>query len=212
MSKEKPILFSTEMVQRILSGDKAQTRRAVKIPSWTWDKHDDLTLAENGALAANVKGEKGLCAINPPYAVGDVLWVRETWGIGIQMAGTVVYRTDYAEGRVSPLADGEVWKPSIHMPKDVARLYLEVVSVRAERLQDISETDALAEGSHKAVWPVNAQEGDKMQRPPTYKNGFSWIWDGLNAERGLGWEANPWVWVVEFAVKPVGGDADVVQR
>ena len=210
MSREKPIIFSTEMVQKILSGEKNQTRRAVKIPSWTWDRYDDLSYERCGGLFALHRKNGCREPIIPPYMADDVLWVRETWSIGIQ-SGDVIYKADYASGKKSPLADGEAWKPSIHMPKDVARLYLEVVCVRVERVQDISEKDALAEGSHKAVWPVDAQEGEKMQQSPTHKNGFSWLWDNLNAERALGWEVNPWVWVLEIVIKTTDKEGSVSQ-
>ena len=203
MSKEKPILFSTAMVQKIKCGQKTQTRRVVKIPSWTWDKYDDLQLDKHGNLLAVTRKAKQLAIIEAPYAVGDILWVRETWGIGIQLAGGIAYKADYVDKDYSPLADGETWKPSIHMPKGVARIFLKVTGVRAERLQDITIGDCMKEGADYgrvfkgALGDESVQEG-KYWNMLYIPRIFEKLWDSLNADRGYGWAANPWVWVVEF--------------
>ncbi len=112
----KPILFNSEMVRAILDGRKTQTRRIIK-------SDDDL---------------------KSQYKKGEVLYVRETFGIPIAMAGNVIYKADYENN--APLADGEKWRPSIHMPKKLARIFLEVTEVRIQRLKSITRNEAIAEG------------------------------------------------------------------
>ena len=201
----KPIIFSTEMVQKILSGDKSQTRRVVKIPSWTWDKFDDLKHV-NGRLLANSRKTRAMSLINPPYAVGDVLWVRETYcnngrypmhGIGgscykADCRNGEDYCEDYSEENHDDCRTRK-WKPAIHMPKDAARIFLRVTGVRAERLQDVTESDAQCEGVYPLIigdLPDNLEE--------SHVAAFSVLWEELNADRGYGWDKNPWVWVIEF--------------
>ena len=140
------------------------------------------------------------------YHVGDILWVRETWGIGIQLSGGIVYKADYTD-RATPLADSEKWKPSIHMPKEAASLFLRVTGVRVERLQDISEDDTKAEGITSEIVILTNRQGFALcnlstgeiatKQVPLVKQ-FKQLWDSLNAENGYGWDANPWVWVYEF--------------
>jgi len=188
----KPIIFSTEMVQKILSGDKSQTRRVVKIPSWTWDKADDLKL-ENGNLFANSRKTKEQSPINPPYAVGDVLWVRETHCPLVVLDGVqqYAYRADGEVGEQEHLDKHDKWRPAIHMPREGARIFLRVKDIRAERLCEIvnSESDAKAEG----VMGLENYPGE-----PWAISNFIRLWNCLNADRGHGWDKNPWVWVVEF--------------
>ena len=189
----KPIIFSTEMVIAILEGRKTVTRRVVKIPSWTWDKYDDLQFDSAGNLVAMHRKHRYGMAIKQPYAVGDVLWVRETWNIA---NGRYSYKADWMDFDLSEAFGGRfgslvpVWKPSIHMPRDVARLFLRVKSVRAERLQDISDSDAHAEGMDSPSYPI-------IQ--------FKDLWNSLNDDRGYGWEVNPWVWVVDLEKIEAGG-------
>ena len=193
MNKEKPIIFSTDMVIAIKKGIKSITRRGVKIPSWTWDKHNDLKLTPEGDLLALSRKSKEHEPIKPPYAIGDVLWVRESFQE--MQDGTFYYKAD-TDNWTQP------WKPPIHMPRSAARIFLRVVSVRVERLQDISEEDARAEGANfKDGKNVGFEE--KMRRSVIER--FVDLWNGLNAGRGLGWEVNPWVWVVEFEEIETGG-------
>ncbi len=122
-----------------------------------------------------------------PFEVGQDLWVRETWLQCDDMLGdgTVYYRAD-GEDIPGP------WRPSIHMPRKFCRLTLRVTGVRVERVQEISEADAEAEG-------VQLQHLDDLgQTWKTYKRGFEALWDSINAKRGFGWDTNSWVWVVEF--------------
>lgn len=194
--KERPILFNTEMVAAILEGRKTETRRIIQpeklqvLESPYRKEHpdiDDRTLIEK------------LCLL--PYDVGDALWVRETWTLvhdvtGWPHGGSVgeklhyVYRADDA---ISGLLKQELrWRPSIHMPKAAARLFLEVTEVYPERLQDITAEDCMREGVDRLARTVGKEFVRGM---------FSDIWDStMNAEKQTryGWDANPWVWVVKF--------------
>jgi hypothetical protein len=196
---ERPILFSGPMVRAILDDRKIQTRRPVKLqpPAATREvitfHHPDprthFWAFDGGSL---------LDWAHPcPYGnVGDRLYVRETWQHSNHPFGpyepdcTVFYRADYLDDPLGPdlerSADGirRQWRPSIHMPRAASRITLEVTGVRVERLQSISDDDAFAEGSPEdATWP---------------RDWYRDLWNDLNAERGHGWDANPWVWVVEF--------------
>jgi hypothetical protein len=199
--KERPILFSAPMVRALLDGSKTQTRRVVKPqPSFIGSMGDPNTPFKTI--------DDGLhCRIICPYGQpGDQLWVREAWrfidgGAVYDAAGGVqdsfepetLYRADRDNAR-GP------WKPSIHMPRWASRITLEVTCVRVERLKDISEADALAEGV------PGYQEG--FDPPPddpsfewSYRAAYARLWDSIN---GAGsWELNPLVWVLEFkVVKP----------
>lgn len=213
--KERPILFSGPMVRAILEGRKTQTRRVVKPqPEFVWGS------GNNGE--AHVRYPGGTQPdpwIKCPYGqVGDRLWVRETWGT-FERYGIPV---DRDLDKLAYRADGGAfvpdmgWKPSIHMPRWASRLTLEIVSVRVERLQDISVGDALAEGircpdcgytardsgihlDHAICinkW-LQASKAEDVGWHPAIEE-FSELWDSINGEGS--WNANPWVWVVEFKV------------
>lgn len=178
MGESRPILFNGEMVRSIPDGRKTQTRRPAKLTD-----------------AGHVKEPRGHRRWHPddPDAVqacplgrvGDLLWVRETWAradLRFSMT-TYVYRAD---GEDQPVED-ERWRPSIHMPKEVARIWLRVTYVRLQRLQSISEEDARAEGVGGL-----AVNGDAL-------GAFAMLWDGVYGEReGCDWASNPWVWAVTF--------------
>lgn len=172
----KPIIFSTPMVQAILENRKMQTRRVIKLP----EQYVGRPIGEAG----NDKNPLGLMYVGgikrPPYNIGDILWVRETWYLEtFYGAHSYVYRASEPNYPVNVGAGQHGWRPSIFMPKDAARIFLRVKDVWVERLQDISLKDAIAEGFS------NIDE-------------FLCFWDKLNKKRGYGWEANPWVWVIEF--------------
>ena len=180
--KERPILFSGPMVRAIFDGRKTQTRRAIKTGGIPYDE-----------FWAEQWLRKGKCPFGTP---GDRLWVRETWAQPFAEGGGsngVIYRADgpeylgLAERRHGWGADGD-WRPSIHMPKRFARLWLDVKKVRVARLQDMSYADAAAEGA-----PMLGPTGGPPIEPT-----FPELWDSLNEKRGHGWDTNPWVWVVEF--------------
>lgn len=198
--KERPILFSGPMVRAILEGRKTQTRRVVKARNICAEclqsdnapnNYTDLVDADGRANVAgaifgttpylktgfckhnDVCGERIRCPYGKP---GDRLWVRETW----QPYGDL-----YAYRATPPFEDNGNWKPSIHMPRAVSRLTLEITNVRVERLQDISVEDAIAEGVVAGNSPTPSDEK------------FAEIWDKINGKKHP-WASNPWVWVVEF--------------
>jgi hypothetical protein len=194
--KERPMLFSGPMVQAILRDEnpKTQTRRIVKPqPHEGWSVWQDES---NGQWVQSGYGEAGDDMLHCPHgALGDRLWVRETWArYNIdQESHQIAYRaTEPADWP----ADGQ-WRPSIHMPRWASRIDLEIIGVRVERLQEISEADACAEGAIQALCT-----GYPYHNPPsTYRNGFSQIWESINGSES--WAENPWVWVIEFKrIKP----------
>lgn len=186
----KPILFSGPMVRALLDGRKTQTRRVLKDQP-TWDRVEAIVKRFPNQTAG------------VPFAVGDVLWVRETWshtGDGVwsvhdaQRAhnGRVIYK---AEG-VHP---GASFFPSIHMPRRFSRLTLAVTSVKVERLQDISKEDVIAEG-------ITEREGEPMDGVVCgWHEPFAELWTSIN---GAGsWDANPWVVALTFTVHRCHVDA-----
>lgn len=192
--RERPIIFSGPMVRAILADRKSQTRRVVK------PQPIDFYVAsyEPMTLIDAVPGELMARRIMFPYGIpGDRLWVRETWthtGEGVWSprdaaaagGGRVLYRaTDEAPCK-------GCWFPSIHMPRWASRITLEIVAVRVERVQEISGDDAFAEG---VVDDIRLSiEAWNARAVAHFRN----LWNDLNAKRGFGWDANPWVWVVEF--------------
>lgn len=193
----KPILFNTEMVRAILEGRKTVTRRVVKDMDIIngWDCEADGTPI---AYIDQATGDSYPPTMPCPHHPGDILWVRETWAKS--MAGTFMYRADDKAIMV------ERWHPSIHMPKEAARLFLRVTDVRVERLQDI--TDYRAEGIHpsEVCEECFAVCGgcDPLNSPTGCDNeidAFAGLWDRTVKPADLplyGWEANPWVFVIEF--------------
>lgn len=209
----KPILFNTEMVRAILDGKKTATRRAVryKYSNTEMKVHMDKYGTRLIEIQKNVEGEtngknpdgsswhKLLPYIekNPPCKYNDILYVRETWA---RQGGEVYYRADYLPHTCTvwtPL-DGHGWKPSIHMPKGAARIFLRVTDVRAERLQIITEEQAEKEGCFEY-----RTEGKFVVSPTLH---FMEVWDSTIKKGNIGrygWKANPWVWVIEFEVLEV---------
>lgn len=210
--KEKPILFSGEMVKAVLENRKTQTRRIIfkgnpiddfyTFKYFASDSHSfracfELTKRiKHMPLAMPYFGKK--CPYGQP---GDRLWVRETWK---ECTKTKINRTclAYKAGReVIDFGMPVKWKPSIHMPRWASRITLEIVNVRVERLQDISEEDALAEGVNKI-----SHAGEYFYHHSNkFPNGGNWVnpefafeelWNKLNGPGA--WEKNPWVWVIEF--------------
>ena len=191
----KPILFNTEMVRAILDGRKTVTRRVIHIPNY------------------------GYFMTEPPrvvsrYQTGDILYVRETWtilpvtpGDNFRPSGVYYYKAD-GDMRPDRYRDNG-WHPSIHMPKEAARIFLRVQDVHVERVQEMSEIDADKEGI-RSYWQTPHDNG-----PPfigcakgigndlcfTRREAFGQLWDSTvkPSDRALyGWDANPWVWVIDF--------------
>jgi hypothetical protein len=210
-AKERPILFSSEMVWAILDSRKSQTRQLVKPQRYWGDELMALWKCEscpdswiwNAPDYPDGKEDEITC----PYGVaGDRLWVRETWGTYPQ--GKESEQVFYRSNGDDQLAK---WRPSIHMPRWASRITLEITKVRVERLQDISEEDAKAEGVSAwdtSMWlgeendgritsydPDKAHPGRKPFRI-TKRTAYATLWDSLHGKGA--WEKNPWVFVIEF--------------
>ena len=199
---EKPILFNGAMVRAILDGRKTQTRRVIKPqPTIVPNKYDaDLIIVrwEKNKNTVTQTIPQGLIYYNP-YAnePGDVLWVRETWQAQSDCGEwwhEVVRdeRDQFNWAWTNPVVPAYEkipprWLPSIHMPRAACRIMLEVMDVRVERVQDIDEAGAIADG----VAPHSSYTAIGL---------FSSLWDKINAGRGYSWKSNPWVWVVEFGL------------
>lgn len=222
----KPILFNTDMVNAILEGRKTQTRRIIK------------------PVSMGLQYENGMPARVPPYETGDVLWVRETWTVD---GRNYYYRTDFESDWLDPcetLSGGYPvycshhpgcegcmrekqrihWRPSIHMPKEAARIFLRVTGIRAVRLQDMDEGDVCDEGAERIISACEHMDYGIMPPEPcfnvnpckdciinhSYPELFGkMVWDKTIKPADLlrfGWAANPWVWVIKFtkAEKPEG--------
>lgn len=187
----KPILFNTEMVRAILDGRKDATRRIVKgfIPDdavWGYTAFTPKGYISCRGTFADVYGEK---FFKLPCESGDILYVRETW----KKAPNGYYY--YEDWQRNDIADVTKWKPSIHMPKEAARIWLKVMNVRVERLQEISAESALAEGADKYIH-TNGGLDENMTI-----TSFIGIWNSTIKKSDLdryGWDANPYVWVISF--------------
>ena len=180
-----PILFSTPMVQAIMEGRKTQTRRVCKHQYWSY--HEIVDVNVNGIT------QKVDRSVSCPYGkVGDVLWVREGWApLGEYPNNTYMYKADTHQ----PYSK---WKPSIHMPKEACRIFLEITNIRVERLQDISDKDAIAEGIERmqgVFWWKNYLN-DPLPGTSSPTVSFCTLWQSINGKESL--KSNPWVWVIEF--------------
>ena len=203
----KPILFNTEMVRAILDGRKDATRRIVKgfIPDdavWGYTAFTPKGYISCRGTFADGYGEK---FFKLPCEPGDILYVRETWCDDRQ------FTHDSTPGRYFYKAseNGDFkWHPSIHMPKEAARIWLKVTDVRIERLQDVTEDEAKAEGAIDNRGFIHSPENE-YDRIHTAREHFIKIWNSTIKKSDLdsyGWDANPWVWVIEFerCEKPEG--------
>ena len=186
--KERPIIFSTDMVKAILEGRKTQTRRVIK------PQPDRVINGVPFEYLGHKYHDASDRAIRCPYGqVGDRLWVRETWAtqksidrfspsyIGNAATVPLWYKADAVNGR-SFIGLGK-WRPSIFMPRWASRITLEITEVRVERLQEITFEDFKKEG---------------IEMDGSWDGSFARLWDSLNAKRGYSWESNPWVWVISF--------------
>ncbi len=199
----KPILFNTDMVRRLLDGTKTVTRRVVKPPIMNTIVTPPIQSPAKSGMWA-FYGEDGLR--RAPYRPGDVLYVRETWGCYCQNwreAERFCYRADFSRYATCYTINGIVcdfpkWCPSIHMPKEAARIFLRVKDVRVERLQEITEDGAFAEGAQTTATFQSTRDVFRDMWNRTIKP----------ADHALyGWGANPWVWVIEF--ERIGREEDM---
>lgn len=245
--KERPILFSAPMVRAILAGQKTQTRRIVK--PQPDHRTTRVSICRDQWMGNGPSGNGvGTAQWDPwrksPFAVGDRLWVRETWlpdppadddawddnsctyfewsgcGSRIDSVPAQLQKPDHCIYREGWEGHDLIWRPSIHMPRWASRILLEVVSVRVERLQDISEADADAEGCERLDFEREERDcklcpqcgGTRLhavlgrnggvipdcdcRECDTYVKRFRYLWESINGNSSLA--ANPWVWVVEF--------------
>ena len=197
--RERPIIMSASMVRAILAGTKTQTRRVVKIrgldfvgggprngADWNdpscWG-FEDCNTGRNWALAS---GEGVDDVFSCPHGVpDDRLWVRETWRADDVHDSVTMYRTDVDDDYARLVK----WRSPIHMPRDRSRITLEITNVRVERLQNISEADAMAEGASPVLVPPDG--GDQP-----HVVGYRDLWESIHGSDS--WATNPFVWVVAF--------------
>jgi hypothetical protein len=206
----KPILFNTEMVRAILDGRKSCTRRLVKFfsgenPRWTGYIKDGLML---------YNGKNEPCIRKAPYQPGDTLYVRETWK---KAPNGYYYYEDWQRGDIADLTK---WKPSIHMPKEAARIWLKITDVRVERVQEMKPVDVIKEGAYPDCWDCLNTYGEsgsqccygtEEQCSQCDEVMMEWekLWNSTIKKSDLdsyGWSANPYVWIIEFerCKKPEG--------
>ena len=198
----KPILFNTEMVRAILDERKTCTRRLVRFlpgenPQWTGYIRDGLML---------YNGKNEPCIRKAPYQPGDTLYVRETWK---KAPNGYYYYEDWQRGDIADLTK---WKPSIHMPKEAARIWIKIMNVRVERLQEMKPVDVIKEGAYSDCWDCLNTYGEsgsqccygtEEQCSQCDEVMMEWekLWTSTIKKSNLnryGWDANPWVWVIEF--------------
>lgn len=198
----KPILFNTEMVRAILDGRKTCTRCLVRFlpgenPQWTGYIRDGLML---------YNGKNEPCIRKAPYQPGDTLYVRETWK---KAPNGYYYYEDWQRGDIADLTK---WKPSIHMPKEAARIWIKIMNVRVERLQEMKPVDVIKEGAYSDCWDCLNTYGEsgsqccygtEEQCSQCDEVMMEWekLWTSTIKKSNLnryGWDANPWVWVIEF--------------
>lgn len=224
----KPILFNTEMVRANLDGRKSCTRRIVKpqpqgrlcytfagCDCGTWG-YPSKTAYENWGdeykLPEDITDEELKKRWKPPYHTDDILYVRETWCKGLER---YIYRADYSDTEKFYQGGKEIemkWHPSIHMPKEAARIWLKVTDVRVERLQEMKPVDVIKEGAYPDCWDCLNTYGEsgsqccygtEEQCSQCDEVMMEWekLWASTIKKSNLnhyGWDANPWVWVIEF--------------
>lgn len=217
--KERPILFSGDMVRAIIEGRKTQTRRVVKIHPMAQLRdgpriYDDR-IEYGFAHPTTPHGFSG-CTACPYGQPGDRLWVRETWQhfgnswTGNKGVASVKYRADDKVLSFSGFGHKDLptrswwntgrrpWAPAIHMPRWASRITLEIVSVKVERLQEISDDDCVADlGCLESLDDPSGEPAEQITSNDVRAD-FRKLWDSLNSKRGLPWSSNPWVWVIEF--------------
>jgi hypothetical protein len=192
--KETPILFSTKMVKAILDNRKTQTRRVITRPEqWMIEFNGESHTVENKY------GESvNLLTLCPYGQTGDLLWVRERFYVQPELwevsrdSQPIHY---HADGNTECLED-YISKPSIHMPKWAARIWLEITNVGIQRVQDITGSDAKAEGIGEP-YACRSESGYNFEMRYQFRK----FWNSINEKRGYGWDSNPFVWVIEFRRK-----------
>lgn len=226
MSRVLPIIFNTEMIKAILYGNKTVTRRICKdgndyvVPDMSFYDAEKRSYAVHNYADKEHNQKLSIAERTCPICPGDILYVRETWGF--DRGGIYIYKSTYKEcftesQEVDCIGNKIKWRPSIHMPKEAARIWLKVTDVRVERLQDITEEQAIKEGfiGERCNHAVLGEHGctDCMNtgwiEPPQV--GFMYTWNSTVKEDSQKFEANPYVWVIEFerCEKPEEGGKEV---
>lgn len=208
---EKPIIFSGPMVRAIFEGRKTQTRRVIKpqpdevtkCGGLTWTVADPLRKSGFKLFLDNGIGLRTTLSF-APYPVGTRLWVRETFATRSDLSH-IEYRADRQDPVGLPFEhiydEHTKWRSSMFMPRKYSRIGLLVTDVRCQRLQDITESDAIAEGA--SPWPHPIEQpmtSGELGHVLPYRGGFACLWDDINADRGYSWVSNPWVWAYTFEV------------
>ncbi len=185
IKKERPILFNTEMVRAILDGRKTQTRRPVKPPppDNTYSFHAIQGFNELAACFISSDMTKQAHWTKLHSKVGDRLYVRETWAVEKRKEKRIVYKANNSN---TPI-DFDRWRPSIHMPKYLARIWLEITDIRVERVKDITMEDSINEGVKTLL---NFEKNYGMNA----RGAFIDLWNSIYKN----WKDNPWVFVREF--------------
>lgn len=247
-ARTRPIIFSGPMVRALLDGRKSQTRRVLKPqPRWDNGAIGIEDRRGRWIYAANTERgfaeDLHRSHFKMPYALGDWLWVREAWacvgrttfdgGDYVGPGSLIVFRADFDAGGRDRRAwmrgqsrhqDGTAyqeprrWRPAIHMPRWASRLTIDLTQVRVERLQDVSNTDAIAEGIRADMPEAVGNRGMPHSSPITFNEGRDYtavaayrrLWDSLNAKRGYGWDTNPWVVALTFNVVRANIDSVIV--
>lgn len=207
--KERGMIFNGEMVRAIFDSRKTQTRRPIK---WKQTRFTEVGEREDGSKWPWSEDAEHACDFWHPCpfgAVGDRIWVRETWAdAGASAPDLKLYRANYPEHVPSiyenvPPAKEIRWTPSIHMPRTASRILLEITDVRVERLNSISQEDAQAEVLELTGWRPTYSDPDSGGEVMTPYDNFAELWSSIYGDES--WQANPWVWVIEF--KRVEGGA-----
>lgn len=201
----KGVVFNTDMVTAVLDGYKTQMRRVIKVPPkahcvfLAWD---EATFQWYRKASSSHEIFEKLEHIPLPYRVGDILYVKETWGIAREQYGGVDCKPSYVyRANCSPVeAWGRPWRPSTQMPKDAARIFLKVTGITPKKLHDITEEDIAAEGIDSGISLRSFEDNDLNEPVGGYRE-FAEYWDkNLSAKdkEFYSWDSNPWVWVITF--------------
>lgn len=197
---ERPIIFSSEMVRAIMDGRKTMTRRIVnpQPPEWKWNTSK---WSEQCINVRHDKSERPYYVVCPFGKPGDTLWVRESYCPHWFETNKHAFKADWTDLSKESGFDQPKWKPSIHMPRSAARIFLEITDISVERLHGISQKDALAEGVKHVIDKITGYCGYDYQHGgynlmTTPYNGFASLWKSIHSEES--WASNPWVWVIKF--------------
>jgi hypothetical protein len=222
MTKETGIIFSGDHPLKVLDGTKTMTRR-------TWgleeinknpDAWEHFGFDQAGRFSFRWKGGERILNVRCPYGgVGDRMWGRETYCHKADPITAIVSDTEFWYRASNPeviKVDGDgfqefrkdgweasPWLSPMFMPRLASRILVEITELRVERVQEISEKDAKAEGASSIIWHGETAYAFKDNLPlSTYKAGFANLWDSLNKKRGYGWDRNVWVWPIGFRLLP----------